>query len=82
LCTGLSYIPDIDLNKDFKIIVEFNYTEMENDTEERKNDWIPIVHTCIKLIKIPGDAYGGNMETFLEKYSISERLSAGSFDMQ
>jgi hypothetical protein len=73
-CTGLSYIPDIDLNKDFKIKVEFNYTEMNYD-------WIPIVHTCDRTIKIPGDAYGGIMDTFLEKYSISERITAGYFGM-
>jgi hypothetical protein len=72
-CTGLSYIPDVDLNKTFEIIVEFNYTQsMINKTGERKNDRLPYFHACDHTMKIPGDAYDGNMETFLEKYSFCE----------
>jgi hypothetical protein len=35
-----------------------------------------------RLIKIPGGAYGGNTETFLERYSVLEHFLAGSFELQ
>jgi hypothetical protein len=73
-CTGQSYIPDIDLNPDFKILIEFNYTEM-------LDDHLPVVHTCVKTMKLPASAYDSNIETFQQKLSQAMEFSKGSFDM-
>jgi hypothetical protein len=73
-CTGQSYIPDIDLNPDFKILIEFNYSEM-------LDDHLPVVHTCVKTMKLPASAYDSNIETFQQKLSQAMAFSKGSFDM-
>jgi len=52
-CTGMKYIPDIDLNPDWRIKVEFNYSEMTVDDGncdpsakvDLKKSFLPVVHT-------------------------------------
>ena len=62
--TGQSYIPDIEVHKDFKVLVEFN-NELENE------DHLPHAHTCVNTIKFPEGAYEGNLETLTNKLELA-----------
>jgi hypothetical protein len=46
-CTGSRYIPDIDLNPDWFIMVEFNLGEMtlKKGVSDLVNSFVPVVHT-------------------------------------
>lgn len=72
--TGYRYIPNARMNKDFRIIVEFNLSECGDDD-------LPVAHTCVLTIKIPGMAYYGNKEIFVEKLKKSIELSGNRFNM-
>jgi hypothetical protein len=71
---GQSYIPNIDLNPDFKIFIEFNHTQLNDD-------FLPQVHTCVHTILLPAAAYAANIETFQKKLSIVMHLLGDDFDM-
>jgi hypothetical protein len=58
-CTGQSYIPAIELNPDFEILIEFNYTEMGEC-------YYPVAYTAVNKLLLPAEAYGANIETFQE----------------
>jgi hypothetical protein len=75
LCTGSSFIPDVDFHPDYCIQVEFNASEMTPES-------LPTLHTCDNLMKIPALAYDGDMEVFQEKLAITMRHSGERFDMQ
>ncbi len=74
-CTGSPFIPDIDLNPDFHVRLEFNGSEMEED-------FLPVVHTCDNCIKIPAQAYNADIKLFEEKLATAMGLSQTNFDMQ
>lgn len=74
-CTGSPFIPDIDLNPDFHLRLEFNGSEMEED-------FLPVVHTCDNCIKIPAQAYEADIEVFQAKLATAMGLSQTNFDMQ
>jgi len=74
-CTGQSYIPDVKLNEDFRITIEFNFNELEADH-------LPVVHTCEKTIKLPAGVYNLDMEVFEAKLRHTMEHSNGIFDMQ
>jgi hypothetical protein len=74
-CTGSPFLPDIDLNPDFHVRLEYNGSEMEQD-------FLPVVHTCDNCIKIPAQAYYADIEIFQEKLATVMRLSQTQFDMQ
>ena len=74
-CTGSPFLPDIDLNPDFHIRLEYNWSEMEQD-------FLPVVHTCDNCIKIPAQAYRADIEVFQDKLATVMRLSQTNFDMQ
>ena len=74
-CTGSPFLPDIDLNPDFHIRLEFNASEMEQD-------FLPVVHTCDNCIKIPARAYYADIEVFQHKLATAMRLCGNNFDMQ
>jgi hypothetical protein len=53
-CTGSNYMPDIDLNPDWFIKFEFNYSEMTGERDDEivvdapadlENAFLPVVHT-------------------------------------
>jgi HECT-domain (ubiquitin-transferase) len=75
-CTGQSYLPDLDCNTDYKITVEFN-----SDENEIGENHLPVAHTCINTLKLPGAAYNGNMEDFERYLSIALETSKGVFGM-
>jgi hypothetical protein len=74
LCTGSEFIPDIDAHPEYKIVVEFN-------SSETQAHHLPVVHTCVNLLKIPAMAYDGDMEIFEEKLKITMKHAGGIFDM-
>jgi hypothetical protein len=70
--TGSSFIQRSTL----KMTVEFNYTE------SRSFDSLPVAHTCVKTLKLPGLAYDGNRELLEQKLDISIQNSKKClFDM-
>ena len=74
-CTGSPFVPDIDLNPDFHIRLEFNAFEMEQD-------FLPVVHTSDNCIQIPAQAYDADIEVFQHKLATAMRLCGNNFDMQ
>lgn len=77
-CTGLPYIPDLDVHDDFHIVIEFNNLESEQMSDPES---LPVAHTCTRELKLPLLAYGGDMEVFEEKMRIVLEHSEGSFNM-
>lgn len=73
-CTGSPFLPDIDLNPDFHIQLEYNGSELEQD-------FLPVVHTCDNCIKVPAQAYNADIKIFQEKLATVMRLSQTNFDM-
>ena len=72
-CTGQAYLPDAKVHKDFRITLEFNHTEC-------RDDHLPSVHTCDKLIKIPATCYGLKMDVFLQKLETAMEMTQFGFD--
>ena len=69
--TGSHYIRQ----SDFKILVEFNSKEMNEDA-------LPTVHTCVNTIKFPALVYDNNREVLEQKLDWAMANSkACSFDM-
>jgi HECT-domain (ubiquitin-transferase) len=69
--TGYKYMP----RSNFKIVVEFNYEEMQHDS-------LPVAHTCEMLLKFPGQAYDSNREVLEQKLKLSfESVRRSRFDM-
>ena len=69
--TGSHYIRQ----SDFKILVEFNSKEMNEDA-------LPTVHTCVNPIKFPALVYDNNREVLEQKLDWAMANSkACSFDM-
>lgn len=86
-CTGSRYIPDLDLNPDFKITIEFNQSGFAredggDEPSEQLDDMLPKVHTCTKELLIPASAYDGNMEKFEEKLTQAFEYTGRNFDMK
>jgi hypothetical protein len=75
LCTGSAFVPDKELHPDYWITVEFNSSEVSSE-------FLPVLHTCDNLIKIPASAYDANMENFQAKLAITMTHSEGRFDME
>jgi len=73
-CTGLNYLPYDDENQSHTISVEFNY-------EESLPGYLPMFHTCVNLIKLPGYLYG-SPEEFAVIMEKSIDLSVGTFGIQ
>jgi hypothetical protein len=76
-CTGQSYLPDLDSNPQFIILVEFNADE--NETREKH---LPVAHTCDNAIKLPSTAYDGNIEEFERLLTLSLKYSKNCFGMK
>jgi HECT-domain (ubiquitin-transferase) len=74
LCTGSEFIPDPEAHPEYAIMVEFNASETQDQ-------YVPIIHTCVNLIKLPATAYDGDMKVFEEKLRIAMKLAGGTFDM-
>ena len=73
--TGYMYMP----RSNFKIIVEFNY----HDIETRSEHSLPVAHTCELLLKLPGQAYDGNQEILEQKLDLCfEQGKSSRFDMK
>jgi len=49
-CTGYDYLPDMKGNSEFRIVVEFNFSELDQDA-------YPTSHTCTNTLKLPGFLY-------------------------
>merc|ERR1740124_1735820 len=49
-CTGFDYLPYMKGNSEFRIVVEFNFSELDQDA-------YPTSHTCVNLLKLPGLLY-------------------------
>ena len=75
LCTGSAFLPDIDTHPEYKILVEFNDSEMDDE-------FLPVIHTCDKVMKLPATAYNANMEKFEKKLDVTMRHVEGKFDME
>jgi HECT-domain (ubiquitin-transferase) len=73
-CTGLAYLPDVSVHTDFKITIEFNMDECDEES-------LPVAHTCVKTIKFPYQAYGGNKEKLKHKLGLSLTYSTQSFNI-
>jgi hypothetical protein len=75
-CTGRSFIPDLGCpESSLKVTVEFNFSEMHDDA-------LPVAHTCDNVLKLPGTAYGGIIETFESKLDMAMASSKGAFSME
>ena len=59
-CSGYDYLPDRDGNPDFKITVEFNFTERVKDSD-------PLAHACVNNLKLPGMLYTDGRKGFEKK---------------
>jgi hypothetical protein len=73
-CTGLSFLPDLDSNPQFRMYVEFNKKEMLEE------NW-PVAHTCNNVLKLPSTAYDGNIEKFEEMLNYDWKWSLNIFGM-
>jgi hypothetical protein len=71
--TGCSYLPNLEMNPDFRIDVEF---------EKKDNpEFLPTSHTCEKIIVFPVEVYDNNVETLVSK--LEKAFSFGDcFGMQ
>ncbi|GAX11843.1 hypothetical protein FisN_20Lh100 [Fistulifera solaris] len=58
--TGYEYLPAAHT-----INIEFNYKEMPS------NDALPVSHTCVNTLKLPGLAYNANEDLIREKLSMA-----------
>lgn len=58
--TGYDYLPVA-----VPIIVEFNHSEMPS------NDGLPVAHTCVHVLKLPGQAYDAKENIIKEKLTMS-----------
>ncbi len=70
-CTGLNYLPFDDGKESHSIFVEFNYVESLPGE-------LPMFHTCVNVVKLPGYLYGGPDE-FAELMERSIDASFGTF---
>ena len=70
-CTGFNYLPHRHQKGAFKIIIEFNITEMKNEMS------LPVAHTCDNTLKLPAQAYGNDKEIFKSKLHKAMKLSKG-----
>ena len=74
-CSGYDYLPHrVDTKEKFCIVVEFSYEEMEATS-------LPVAHTCVNTLKLPGEAYGNNKARFKSKLLKAMELSKG-FSME
>jgi len=70
-CTGYNYLPNREReSQKFTITVEFNFDEMEEMS-------LPVSHTCVNTLKLPGLAYGNDKEMFKSKLSQAMSNSKG-----
>lgn len=63
-------------SSDDKIFVEFNFSEMSPNS-------LPVAHTCVCTMKLPGQAYEGNRAVFEKKllYCLKQ-IKVSRFDME
>eukprot|EP00934_Nitzschia_sp_Nitz4_P006706 Nitzschia sp. Nitz4//scaffold240_size29840//12430//15293//NITZ4_008018-RA/size29840-augustus-gene-0.27-mRNA-1//1//CDS//3329543750//6696//frame0 len=78
LVTGMSYIPDVAYNKDFNIKIEYNASEMGGGN----SDLLPVIHTCDNTMKLPANAYNGDIEVFERMLQQTMKYASGDFDMK
>ena len=74
-CTGLDYLPDPDGRPDFKIIVEFNFSEAEEGS-------YPSAHTCVNTLNLPGFLYLKGADDFEKKLLEAINIYGIHFSMQ
>ena len=74
-CTGSDFLPDLVMNPQFKIDVSFTFKEMTHEE-------LPMSHTCVNMLKLPGKVYDGDIDTFKSKLKIAVESSYDSFGME
>lgn len=79
-CTGQTYLPDPKVEPDFKIKVVFEVSTGEGQSSSASR--LPEVHTCVKWLSLPLEAYNGDREIFEEKLSKSIESSSRIFSMR
>jgi len=72
-CTGFDYVPDLVVNPDFRIIVEFTFHEIEKG-------WYPMAHTCENTLILPGFLYT-NGKDFRKKMREAVTIYGTNFSM-
>ena len=75
-CTGEAYIPDLVVNPNFKVFIEFS-----NFKEYKNKGALPSSHTCDKTLKLPASAYGGSVHVFKEKMKQAMDVTGAGFNM-
>ena len=77
-CIGMPYIPDLDINTDFNITVEYNNIKKEKMSNPGA---LPVAHTCTQELKIPLLAYDADIDVFEQKMDMALKNAEDSFNM-
>jgi len=66
---------------EFRMTIEFNGDEQSKDIDGDGD--LPVAHTCDKVMRLPGNAYGGDAQVFKRKLLATlSSIPKGYFDMQ
>jgi len=67
---------------EFQLVVEFNGDESSSREFDVICEDLPVAHTCVKTMKLPGSAYNADAKKFKDKLLTTlNSLPRGYFDM-